>query len=91
MYDKTTIMFEMLKTAGMLYEVRHGGPNKLIDAMSRFNNATVYEEEDFDDQDFINEWPETPETMIREYLEHTYNGADIPRWMEKIEKSKHKA
>ena len=88
MFDKLTVMWEMLKVAGLLYEVRHGGPNKLIDAMERFNNATVYHEEDFDDQDFINDWPETPAAMIRAFLESVYNGADTPRWLEKIERSK---
>ena len=39
MFEKATLIFEQIKTAGMLYEVRHGGPNKLIHAMQRFSDA----------------------------------------------------
>jgi hypothetical protein len=89
MYDRVQIIFEMVKTAGMLYEVRHGGPNKLIGAMGRFNDAAYVSDDTTDDgESIINEWPESAEVMALAFLEFTYNGADIPRWLAKIEKHK---
>jgi hypothetical protein len=89
MYDKPQIIFEMIKTAGLLYEVRHQGPNKLIGAMGRFNDAAYVSDETTDDgETIINDWPETAEVMARAFLEFIYNGADIPRWLENIEKNR---
>lgn len=89
MFEKPVLIFEQIKTAGQLYEIRHGGPNKLIQAMQRFNDVAYFDPNTTDDgQDIINEWPEPAAVMTLAFLEFTYNGAEIPRWLEKIEKNK---
>lgn len=80
MYDKASLMFEQIKTAGLLYELRHNGPNKLIYAMARFNAAT-----DDVGQAAIEAMPDTPESMVLAYLESVYNGAPVPKWLTVLE------
>jgi hypothetical protein len=87
-FEKPILIFEMVKTAGLLYEAAHGGPNKLMAAMARYNEAANYDPDDFDGQDFINDWKDPAEVMAKDFLEYIYNAADIPRWLEKIEKAK---
>ena len=80
MYTKSQIMFEIIKTSGQLYELRHGGPNKLMYALARFNRATD------DSRDVLLDAREdAPEEMVLDYMEHIYNGAPEPRWLIQLE------
>ena len=81
MYTRSQIMFEIIKTTGLLYELRHGGPNKLMYAMARFNRATNRSKDVLLDVS-----PGEPEDLVLEYMEHVYNGAPEPRWLTQLER-----
>ena len=82
MFDKCTLIFEQIKTAGMLYEVRHGGPNKLIHAMQRFSNAA---DPTTPNWQRIEDVESDAATMALEFLEMIYNGAPVPEWLSAAE------
>ena len=80
MFEKPVLIFEQIKTAGLLYELRHGGPNKLIHAMQRFSDAadpTNYEQIEAVESDAA--------TMALEFLEMIYNDGPVPPWLDVIE------
>ncbi len=81
MYAKSTLIFEMLKTACALYELRHQGPNKVCEMLERFSNANG----DTAENNVIDDWPEAASVMAKAYLEFVYNGAAEPDWIVKAE------
>ena len=96
MFEKPVLIFEQIKTAGLLYEVRHGGPNKLIHAMQRFSDAadpTVTpsgfepgDEHGVSCYDRIAGYAYADAaTMALEFLECVYNGDPVPPWLDVIE------
>jgi len=80
MYDKPALIFEIIKTAGLLYELRHGGPNKLMCAMDRFNDAASAG--GFPIPDRV---PQSAPEMACAYLEWIYNDAPMPTWLSEME------
>ena len=87
MFEKSTLIFELLKTAGLLYEAAHRGPNKLMSILEYYSEVATFSKETFDGQDAINDWKESAEAMAKSFLEYIYNGAESPRWLAAAEKA----
>jgi hypothetical protein len=95
-FEKPVLIFEQIKTAGQLYELKHGGPNKLIHAMQRFSDAADPTltpgglEPGGDNGDSCYDRIAgyafaDAATMALEFLECTYNGGPVPPWLDVIE------
>lgn len=88
MFDKVTLLFEILKTAALLYEVNWHGPNHIGTLLERFNTACGRDfraDPGTTGADVIEEWPDSAAEMARTYLEFVYAKGTEPEWILKAE------
>jgi hypothetical protein len=71
------LTFEIIRTLGILYEVRFQGPKKLGAAMERFWNAAA--------EHYIERSAVSANDIAVEFLEAVYNGAPEPGWLVEVE------
>lgn len=81
MFDKATLTFEIIRTVGLLYEVRHQGPNKLGNVMEQFNSLMGT----FDQLEAFNELEAPASQLANEFLESAYHNAQLPAWVAAID------
>jgi hypothetical protein len=76
--SKWDLTFEIIKTMGMLYEVRFQGPKKLGAAMERFYNLRGVL--DYMPQEWLN-----ANDAASEFLDYIYTGSPEPEWLKEAE------
>ncbi len=86
MFDKVTLLFEILKTSCLMYEVNWKGPNLIGSMLERFNSAACWAaDRATTGVEVINEWPDPAASMAKAYLDYVYAGGQEPEWILKAE------